>query len=104
MKKIPIRKSDTSRIVPAIVGKPWQLQAAKARFSELFRLARTEGPQLVTRQSKEAVVVIPLEQFEMLATRARQPKGLLQFFRESPLCDVELDFQRDKDTGRELEL
>ena len=35
----------------------WQLQEAKARFSELFRLVRAKGPQWVTRQGKEAVVV-----------------------------------------------
>lgn len=34
---------------------------AKARFSELFRRARTEGPQLVTRQGKEQVVVLSAE-------------------------------------------
>ena len=27
----------------------WQLQTAKAQFSELFRKARSEGPQWVTR-------------------------------------------------------
>jgi hypothetical protein len=31
----------------------WQLQVAKARFSELFRRARSEGPQIITRQGKE---------------------------------------------------
>jgi len=29
-------------------GNDWQLQTAKAKFSELFRLARTEGPQRIT--------------------------------------------------------
>jgi prevent-host-death family protein len=35
---------------------PWQLQTAKARFSEVFRLARSEGPQRITRQGKEGVI------------------------------------------------
>src|SRR5260370_21592559 len=82
----------------------WQIQTAKARFSEVFRLARTEGPQLITRQGKEGVVMIPVEQFDQLALRSRQPKSLLQFFRESPLVGVELDLERDKDTGRDIEL
>ena len=85
-------------------GPPWQLQTAKARFSEVFRKARTEGPQLITRQGKEGVVMMPVEQFEQLAVRARQPKSLVQFFRESPLVGLELDFERDKDTGRDVEL
>ena len=82
----------------------WQLQAAKARFSEVFRLARTEGPQLITRQGKDGVVMMPVEQFELLALRSRQPKSLVQFFRESPLVGVELDLERDKDTGRDIDL
>jgi len=82
----------------------WQVQTAKARFSELFRLARTEGPQLITRQGKEGVVMMPVEQFEQLTGKASQPKSLVQFFRESPLVGVKLDLKRDKDTGRDIKL
>ena len=32
------------------------------------------------------------------------PKSLVQFFRESPLAGLELDFERDKDAGRDIEL
>ena len=83
---------------------PWQLQTAKAQFSELFRRARTEGPQVVTRQGKEQVVVLPLEQFAQLTKRVRQPKSLVKFFSESPLSHVKLDLGRDGDSGREIEL
>lgn len=41
--------------------KHWQLQIAKAQFSEVFRRARAEGPQWVTRREKEAVVILPAE-------------------------------------------
>jgi len=82
----------------------WQLQVAKARFSELFRRARSEGPQLITRQGKEGVVLISDEQYERLVGKAHQPKNLLQFFRESPLVGVDLDLERDKDEGRDIEL
>jgi antitoxin Phd len=102
----PLRKS-TRQHAPAklkIVGPGWQLQTAKARFSEVFRLARTEGPQLITRQGKDGVVMMPVEQFDRLVNRSRQPKSLVQFFRESPLVGLELDLERDKDTGRDIEL
>jgi antitoxin Phd len=89
---------------PVLAGPGWQLQAAKARFSEVFRLARTSGPQLITRQGKDGVVMMPVEQFDRLMTRSRQPKSLVQFFRESPLVGLELDLERDKDTGRDIEL
>jgi antitoxin Phd len=87
-----------------IVQQAWQVQNAKARFSEVFRLARTEGPQLITRQGKDGVVMMPVEQFDRLVARSRQPKSLVQFFRQSPLVGLELDFERDKDTGRDVEI
>ena len=82
----------------------WQLQTAKARFSELFRRARNEGPQVVTRQGKEQVVVLPAEQFERLTKRARQPQSLARFFAESPLAGLKLDLRRSKDPGRQIKL
>ena len=82
----------------------WQLQDAKARFSELFRRARAEGPQRIMRQGKDAVVMIADEQYERLLGKAHQPKSLVQFFRESPLVGVELDLERSKDEGREVSL
>jgi antitoxin Phd len=82
----------------------WQLHIAKARFSEVFRLARTEGPQRITRQGKEGVVMISDEQYHRLTAKSRQPTSIVQFFRESPLVGVELDLERDKETGRAVDL
>jgi antitoxin Phd len=82
----------------------WQLQAAKARFSELFRRARSEGPQRITRQGEEGVVMISDELYERLMGKVHQPKSLLQFFRESPLVGIELDLERDQNEGRDIEL
>jgi hypothetical protein len=48
--------------------------------------------------------MVPIEQFDQLVGRSRQPKSLVQFFRESPLVGLELDFERDKDTGRDIAL
>ena len=89
---------------PAAHPREWQLQSAKARFSELFRKAREEGPQIVTRQGKDAVVVVRREDFDRLLQRSKQKKSLVQFFRESPLVGLELSFDRDPDTGRTVEL
>jgi prevent-host-death family protein len=86
------------------VSQPWQLQTAKARFSEVFRRAREEGPQLVTRQGKEGVVIMPLEEFDQLVDRARKPKSLVRFFAESPLAGLPLNLERSQDTGRDVKL
>jgi prevent-host-death family protein len=82
----------------------WQLQMAKARFSEVFRLARAEGPQRITRQGKEGVVMISDEQYARLVAKSKQPKSIVQFFRESPLVGVDFDLERDRDTGRDVKL
>lgn len=82
----------------------WQVQTAKARFSEVFRLARTKGPQRITRQGREGVVMVAEETYEQLATKSRQPRSLVQFFRESPLAGVDLDLERSRDPGREIDL
>jgi antitoxin Phd len=82
----------------------WQLQAAKARFSELFRRTRAEGPQWVTRQGKEAVVLLPVEEFERLQAKSRQPADLVRFFAESPLAKAKLKLDRKRDYGRKVDL
>jgi antitoxin Phd len=82
----------------------WQLQTAKARFSELFRRTRTEGPQWITKQDKEAVVMLPAEDFEALTARAEQPKSFMQFLAESPLVGSGIDLEREEDYGRDVDL
>jgi prevent-host-death family protein len=98
------RSKKSSKRTTKRPDQPWQLQTAKAQFSELFRRARTEGPQVVTRQGKEQVVVLSAEQFDRLIKRVRQPKSLVRFFAESPLTRVSLDLRRDVDSGREIKL
>ena len=53
----------------------WRLQDAKAKFSELFRLARVAGPQKVTKHGKEAVMIIGFEEYERLIRRPPKRKG-----------------------------
>jgi prevent-host-death family protein len=79
------------------VGESWQVQSAKARFSEVFRRARTEGPQRITKQGKEGVVMLAEEQYDRLVSKSRQPKSLVDFLRNSPLRGVKLE--RDSDPG-----
>ncbi|MFZ0814088.1 MAG: type II toxin-antitoxin system Phd/YefM family antitoxin [Candidatus Sulfotelmatobacter sp.] len=85
-------------------GEFWQIQSAKARFSEVFRRARAEGPQRITRQVKEGVVMVAEEQYDRLVGKSHQPKNLVQFFRQSPLVGVDLDLERDSDAGRDIDL
>ena len=44
------------------------------------------------------------EQHDRLMVKSRQPESIVQFFRDSPLVGVELDWERDKDPGRDIKL
>jgi len=46
----------------------WQLQDAKARFSELVKKAREQGPQHVSVRGEPAVVVVSEEEFARLTS------------------------------------
>jgi len=45
--------------------KKWQLQGAKAQFSQVVDLAVSEGPQLITRYDRPIAVVVSSEDFEI---------------------------------------
>jgi len=77
----------------------WSLQNAKARFSELVNVCLQNGPQLVTRHGNEAVVVLSAEEYRRLTTPAQ---NLKDFFLSAPR--VELNIDRQRDAGREVEL
>ncbi|MEO8099847.1 MAG: type II toxin-antitoxin system Phd/YefM family antitoxin [Acidobacteriota bacterium] len=80
----------------------WQIQTAKARFSELFRRARTEGPQRITRQGKEAVIMLPAEEYEKLVRPPEKEQSLHDFLRQSPLMGLKLDLRRNKSRSRDI--
>jgi antitoxin Phd len=77
----------------------WQLQQAKARFSELVQKALDEGPQTVTRRGKPCVVVLSAEQFELMKKRQISLKDLLAAI---PLDGLEIE--RDKSPPRDVDL
>lgn len=49
----------------------WQVQDAKARFSEFLDACLQEGPQMVTRRGAEAAVLVPLTEWRRLQSAAR---------------------------------
>ena len=82
--------------------KRWQLQEAKNRLSELVRKASEDGPQVITLRGDDAVVVIAADAYRKLSARPRE--GLVDFFRKSPLARTTLDLERNRDTGRRVDL
>ena len=54
----------------------WQVQEAKAKFSEFLDKAIREGPQVVSRRGVAAAVLVPIEEWETSAkARAAHSEG-----------------------------
>ena len=49
----------------------WQVQDAKARFSEFLDATVKKGPQVVTRRGIETAVLVPIEEWKRLQRAAR---------------------------------
>ena len=81
----------------------WQLQEAKARFSELVRAAQERGPQTVTVRGETAVVVVSQRQYRSLRARAAKPR-LTELMRSSPLVGLDIDIERDRSLTRDTSL
>lgn len=78
---------------PGDLPNRWPLQNAKARFSELVRRVRSDGPQHVTVHGREEVVVISAEEFRRL-TGGAMGQALVEALRSSPHRDLDLETER----------
>src|SRR5437763_667240 len=81
----------------------WLLQDAKARFSELVRRVRTEGPQHVTVHGRDEVVVVAAEEFRRLKGE-RTSEALIAAMRASPHRDVDIEPGRARLPVRKVQL
>ena len=68
----------------------WPLQDAKARFSELVRRARSEGPQHVTVHGREEVVVVAADEFRRMKG-GRTGQALIDALKDSPFPEIDLE-------------
>ena len=81
----------------------WPLQDAKARFSELVRRVRSEGPQRVTVHGRDEVVVISAEEFRRLKGDLTG-KSLIAAMQASPHRGFDLEAERAAMPVREVSL
>jgi prevent-host-death family protein len=79
----------------------WLLQDAKARFSELVRLVRSEGPQHVTVHGHDEVVVVSAEEFRRLKGDLTG-EALIAAMQASPDRDVDLAPSRGPSPVRDV--
>lgn len=79
----------------------WQMQDAKARISELVKLAQNQEPQEITIHGKPVAVLISCKTYDRLAHGSC---SLVDFMQNSPFYDLdEVSFERDQSLTREHE-
>lgn len=81
----------------------WKLQDAKARFSEVVRLASEAGPQHITVNGKEKAVILSAEDYRRLRG---EPMGqvLVRLLGEADLVDVEFEHPKTRGPVRDVDL
>ncbi len=97
-----IRNVKSSSRPPRRPGR-WLLQDAKARFSELVRCVRSEGPQHVTVRGRDEVVIISAEEFRRLKDD-RTGEALIAVMQALPYQDVDFEPKRELMPVRDVEL
>jgi prevent-host-death family protein len=79
----------------------WTVAEAKAKFSAVVDRAQTQGPQTITRNGRQAVVVVAAEEWER---KTKRSGSLAEFFAGSPLRGSRLRTRRLKQPLRPTEL
>lgn len=78
----------------------WTVSAAKARSSEVVQRALSEGPQTVSRNGRDAVVV----SVEEWRRKKARKENHAESFADSPLKGSGIDLERVDDGVREVDL
>lgn len=86
----------------------WQVNQARTHFSEVLDQADGEGPQIITHHGKERAVVLSMAAYRALQAEpftAEPRTDFASFLMTIPRIDLEdWEIERDKDTGREIDL
>lgn len=79
----------------------WTVAEAKAKFSAVIDQAQAKGPQTITRNGRQAVVVVSAAEWER---KSRRNGSLVDFFAASPLRGSKLKMKRSKQSLRKTGL
>jgi prevent-host-death family protein len=80
----------------------WQIQDAKARLSEVIKLAEHDGPQEITLHGRPVAVLLSRTEFDKLSTRGQ---SFVEFMQGSPLYGLdEIEFEREQTGTRDISL
>ncbi len=100
---VRMTRKNLSQTTAQLPRSRWSLQDAKARFSELVRLAHSDGPQHVTLHGRDAVVVVDADEFQRLKG-ARTGQALIDALQASPHREIEIEPSRSPMPVRAVKL
>ena len=69
----------------------WTVAEAKAKFSAVIDQAQAQGPQTITRNGRDAVVIVAAQEWER---KTKRSGNLAEFFATSPLRGSKLKTRR----------
>jgi len=79
----------------------WQLQEAKAKFSELVKQTKS-APQTITVRGEPVAVIVSIQKYQNLV---KPKQNIHEFLSSSPLACAELDISRNPSTTlRDIDL
>jgi prevent-host-death family protein len=79
----------------------WTVAEAKAKFSAVIDLAQSQGPQTITRNGRDTVIIVGAQEWER---KTRRSGNLAEFFAASPLRGSKLKTRRLKHGVRKTNL
>jgi|SRR3990167_4809002 len=79
----------------------WQIQEAKAKFSQLISETGTSGYQTITKNGEPVAYVVSKEDFELYL---KPKKSIIEIFDQCPYPEIDLDIKRSNDTVRDIDL
>jgi prevent-host-death family protein len=69
----------------------WTVAEAKAKFCAVIDLAQSQGPQTITRNGRDTVVIVAVSEWER---KTKRNGNLAEFFAASPLRGSKLKVRR----------
>jgi antitoxin (DNA-binding transcriptional repressor) of toxin-antitoxin stability system len=79
------------------------VEEAQRRLPELLRRAAA-GEHITIEDEGRIVTIVAEKRAGEASASPSKAKNLAELFRNSPLRGLNLDFERSKDTGRDIEL
>ena len=96
-------KARRSTLIGTLALAGWKLGEAKAKFSDVVRLAASGQPHRVTVHGKDAVVIISASEFERLRALGAATR-LHDLLSQPPLNRLEFDNEGVRSPVRAVEL